>query len=195
MQIENTYIRQSRRTINGTRITEEAGQVADLFDAAKVISPDSRPYLGIGLWSTLDTHLPEAAFTEPPGSNWHTGSQPATVPLEFCGISSFLGDDPLPHAAAPGSAIPGAGLWTAAMSLWEAQLIQAGHGMVLVSTQSDESAQHFYRKLGYRDCGYLLLDAPGVPAAGGALPLKTASSNDSINATGPIAKFRFCNRP
>ena len=47
------------------------------------------------------------------------------------------------------------------MSLWEAQLIQAGHGMVLVSTQSDESAQHFYRKLGYRDCGYLLLDAPG----------------------------------
>ncbi len=40
VQIENTYIRQSRRTINGTRITEEAGQVADLFDAAKVISPD-----------------------------------------------------------------------------------------------------------------------------------------------------------
>ncbi len=48
------------------------------------------------------------------------------------------------------------------MSLWEAQLIQAGHGMVLVSTQSDESAQHFYRKLGYRDCGYLLLDARGT---------------------------------
>ncbi|MFR8872654.1 MAG: hypothetical protein ACLVHV_03765 [Oscillospiraceae bacterium] len=38
---------------------------------------------------------------------------------------------------------------------------RAGHGMVLVSTQSDEPAQHFYRKLGYRDCGCLLLDIPG----------------------------------
>ena len=35
---------------------------------------------------------------------------------------------------------------------------RAGHGMVLVSTQSDEPAQHFYRKLGYRDCGCLPLD-------------------------------------
>ena len=40
VQIENTYVRQARRTINGTRITEEAGQVADLFDATKIISPD-----------------------------------------------------------------------------------------------------------------------------------------------------------
>ena len=49
----------------------------------------------------------------------------------------------------------------AAMALWEAEMSRAGHGMVLVSTQSDEPAQHFYRKLGYRDCGCLLLDIPG----------------------------------
>ena len=29
--------------------------------------------------------------------------------------------------------------------------------MVLTSTRSDERAQGFYRKLGYRDCGALLL--------------------------------------
>lgn len=30
----------------------------------------------------------------------------------------------------------------------------------LTSTQVDESAQHFYRKSGYKDCGSLILDIP-----------------------------------
>jgi hypothetical protein len=34
---------------------------------------------------------------------------------------------------------------------------QAGHTQVLTSTLADESAQHFYRRLGYVDCGGLLL--------------------------------------
>ena len=33
--------------------------------------------------------------------------------------------------------------------------IAHGYGMVLTSTQVDEDAQHFYRKLGYKDCGGL----------------------------------------
>lgn len=53
------------------------------------------------------------------------------------------------------------GFGRAAMALWESELVRAGHRMVLVSTRADESAQHFYRTLGYRDCGCLLLDAPG----------------------------------
>ena len=36
-----------------------------------------------------------------------------------------------------------------------------GYDLVLTSTQSDEKAQHFYRKLGYRDCGGLGMDIPG----------------------------------
>ncbi len=39
----------------------------------------------------------------------------------------------------------------------EAELLKDGHKMVLTSTQSDEQGQFFYRKLGYRDCGALLL--------------------------------------
>lgn len=31
-------------------------------------------------------------------------------------------------------------------------------GMVLISTQVDEDAQHLYRHLGYNDCGALLFD-------------------------------------
>ena len=40
---------------------------------------------------------------------------------------------------------------------WETAMRQAGHTQVLTSTLADESAQHFYRRLGYVDCGGLLL--------------------------------------
>lgn len=35
-----------------------------------------------------------------------------------------------------------------------------GYDMLLTSTQVDEEAQHFYRKLGYKDCGGLIIDIP-----------------------------------
>ncbi len=35
---------------------------------------------------------------------------------------------------------------------------QLGHKMVITSTQIDEEAQHFYRKLGYIDKGGLFFD-------------------------------------
>ena len=36
-----------------------------------------------------------------------------------------------------------------------------GCGMVMVSTQADEDAQHFYRKSGYKDAGGFVVDVPG----------------------------------
>lgn len=53
------------------------------------------------------------------------------------------------------------GLGKALMAHWEADMKHQGHGMVLTSTQADEDAQHFYRKLGYQDCGGLILTVPG----------------------------------
>lgn len=35
-----------------------------------------------------------------------------------------------------------------------------GYGMLLTSTQVDEEAQHFYRKLGYKDCGGFIIGIP-----------------------------------
>lgn len=55
----------------------------------------------------------------------------------------------------------GRGLGTALVRAWESAAEQAGHPAVLTSTQADEQAQHFYRRLGYRDCGALLF--PGEP--------------------------------
>lgn len=55
----------------------------------------------------------------------------------------------------------GKGYGAGAMAQWEQEMKKRGHRMVLVSTQVDESAQAFYRKLGYVDCGGLVFhDTP-----------------------------------
>ena len=51
-----------------------------------------------------------------------------------------------------------AGLGKQAMEYWEAEMKRRGFSMTLVSTQADESAQFFYRALGYQDCGCLVLN-------------------------------------
>ncbi|SHI10741.1 GNAT family N-acetyltransferase [Sporanaerobacter acetigenes] len=41
---------------------------------------------------------------------------------------------------------------------WEAEMRSKGYELVMTSTLSNEQAQHFYRRLGYKDSGSLLLD-------------------------------------
>lgn len=52
----------------------------------------------------------------------------------------------------------GKGFGRAAMEQWEQEMRRKGYRLALISTQVDEEAQHFYRRLGYVDCGGLLLD-------------------------------------
>ncbi len=51
----------------------------------------------------------------------------------------------------------GKGNGTELVSFWEKEMAKEGYGRVLTSTQSDERAQFFYRKIGYTECGALLL--------------------------------------
>ncbi len=56
----------------------------------------------------------------------------------------------------------GEGVGRLLVSEWERACGREGHDTVMTSTVSAESAQHFYRKLGYTDAGCLLL--PGESA-------------------------------
>ncbi len=47
------------------------------------------------------------------------------------------------------------------MEYWENDMRNQGYGMIMTSTQVDEEAQHFYRKLGYKDCGGFTVDISG----------------------------------
>lgn len=50
------------------------------------------------------------------------------------------------------------GLGRRALLFWEDEMKQRGFQLVMTSTQANEGAQHFYRKLDYRDAGCLLLE-------------------------------------
>ena len=48
------------------------------------------------------------------------------------------------------------------MDFWENEMKKQGYEAVMTSTQVDEGAQHFYRKMGYQDCGCLVLNIPAL---------------------------------
>jgi GNAT superfamily N-acetyltransferase len=52
------------------------------------------------------------------------------------------------------------GFGAKAMTQWENEMRSLGHKLVMTSTMADETSQHFYRKLGYRDCGCLIKPFP-----------------------------------
>lgn len=51
----------------------------------------------------------------------------------------------------------GQGCGRALVTHWESLMQAQGYSAVLTSTMASEDAQHFYRALGYRDAGALLL--------------------------------------
>ncbi|MBR7041612.1 MAG: GNAT family N-acetyltransferase [Clostridia bacterium] len=53
------------------------------------------------------------------------------------------------------------GYGTRLMERWERDMKSEGFDMIMTSTQADETAQHFYRKLGYKDAGGFVVDVPG----------------------------------
>lgn len=54
----------------------------------------------------------------------------------------------------------GRGVGRRAMELWEEQMRESGCTLVMTSTMAEERAQHFYHRLGYRDCGCLVKNCP-----------------------------------
>ncbi len=55
----------------------------------------------------------------------------------------------------------GRGIGRAAVRAWEEEMSARSFQRAIVSTQADERAQYFWRRVGYQDCGSLAL--PGRP--------------------------------
>ncbi|MCL2854141.1 MAG: GNAT family N-acetyltransferase [Defluviitaleaceae bacterium] len=52
----------------------------------------------------------------------------------------------------------GKGYGKQAITHWEDEMRRLGYKMIMVSTQVDEDGQHFYRKMGYKDMGSIVMD-------------------------------------
>ena len=112
-------------------------------------------------WYLLDKHLPEAAFEEKIRTKQgYVYIQDGKV-VGVLRYNLFWDNTPFCTLLYVDSDNRGKGLGRELMGHWEQEMKSMGYGMVMTSTQVDEDAQHFYRKLGYKDAGGFIVDVPG----------------------------------
>ena len=113
------------------------------------------------VWMQLDPHLSDRAFDRKVRDRMGYLLFADGVPAGLLRYHLFWDNIQFVTLLTVSPAFRRSGCGTALMRYWEDEMRRQNHGMVMTSTQSDETAQHFYRKLGYRDAGCLLLDLPG----------------------------------
>ncbi len=111
-------------------------------------------------WYSLDRHLPEAEFMNKVRDRRGYVLLDDGAPIGLLRYNLFWDSIPFCTMLVIGPQHRRKGYGAQLIRHWELDMKARGYGMLLVSTQADESAQHFYRKLGYRDCGGLVIDVP-----------------------------------
>ena len=112
-------------------------------------------------WQRLDRHLPDGEFEDKMRRKRGYVILKDHVPVGFLRYNLFWDQIPFCTMLYIDAPFQGKGHGKKMMEYWEMDMKRQGHGMVLTSTQTDETAQHFYRKLGYQDCGGLVMNIPG----------------------------------
>ena len=112
-------------------------------------------------WYTLDRHLPETEFAKKVTDKRGYVILDDEKPIGVLRFNMFWDNTPFLTLIYIDSSYHKKGYGRKAMEFWEAEMSKQGYKMIMTSTQVDENAQHFYRKLGYKDCGCLVLDIPG----------------------------------
>lgn len=112
-------------------------------------------------WYTLDKHLPESEFENKVRNRQGYVLFVNRRAMGILRYNLFWDNIPFCTMLYVSPSTQGKGFGRLLMQHWENEMKALGYGMVLTSTRTDESAQHFYRKLGYQDCGGLLLNVPG----------------------------------
>ena len=112
-------------------------------------------------WYALDQHLPETVFDE----KVRCGQEYVYVEDEkIIGVlryNLFWDNTPFCTMLFIDSDHRNQKYGKRLIEYWEQDMKSRGYGMLMTSTQVDEDAQHFYRKLGYKDCGGFVIDVPG----------------------------------
>lgn len=112
-------------------------------------------------WRSIDTHVDGAGFRSRVQAKtgyvmWESG-----VPVGLMWYCALWDNLPYLNLIFVLQEHRHKGYAAQAMAQWEAEMKGRGYKMLLLSTQVDESAQAFYRKLGYVDCGGLVFE--GTP--------------------------------
>ena len=112
-------------------------------------------------WYELDQHLPEEIFAEKVRTNQGYVLVEDGVVIGILRYNLFWDNTPFCTMLFIDDGYRGKGYGKQMMEYWEQDMKTKGYGMLMTSTQVDEDAQHFYRKLGYKDAGGFIVDVPG----------------------------------
>jgi GNAT superfamily N-acetyltransferase len=112
-------------------------------------------------WFRLDGHLTEAAFEEKIRNQQGYVLTEDDKVIGVLRYNLFWDNTPFCTMLFMDSDHRKKGYGKLLMEHWEQDMKSRGYGMLMTSTQVDEDAQHFYRKLGYKDCGGFVVDVPG----------------------------------
>ena len=112
-------------------------------------------------WYSLDRHLPKQEFENKVNGKRGYVLLDNHTPVGLLRYNLFWDNTPFCTMLFIDFGCRQKGYGRKLMEYWENDMKSQGYGMVLTSTQVDEEAQHFYRKLGYKDCGGLVIDIPG----------------------------------
>ncbi|MCR4657559.1 MAG: GNAT family N-acetyltransferase [Lachnospiraceae bacterium] len=112
-------------------------------------------------WHALDRHLPEPAFEEKVRCRRGYVCIADEKVVGVLRYNLFWDNTPFCTMLYIDAGYRGRGYGRLMMEHWEQEMKAKGYGMLMTSTQVDEDAQHFYRRLGYKDCGGFVVDVPG----------------------------------
>lgn len=113
-------------------------------------------------WFTLDKHIPVDEFDKKVRDGLGYVLTVGNQPVGLLRYNMFWDNTPFCTMLYVDEKFRKNGYGKQLMSFWESEMLALGYTWLLTSTQSDETAQDFYRALGYKDSGYLL--APDQPA-------------------------------
>lgn len=111
-------------------------------------------------WYRLDRHLPEQEFEKKVRDRQGYVLLDKESIVGILRYNLFWDNTPFCTLLYIDEKYQGRGGGRQLMEHWEQDMRAQGYGMLLTSTQVDETAQHFYRKLGYKDCGGFVIDIP-----------------------------------
>ena len=112
-------------------------------------------------WFSLDKHLSENEFENKVNNQRGYVLFADNIPIGLLRYNLFWDNIPFCTMLFVDWNNQGKGYGKKLMKYWENDMKSQGYGMLLTSTQVDEKAQHFYRKLGYKDCGGMTLNIAG----------------------------------
>lgn len=112
-------------------------------------------------WYSLDSHLSKEEFNKKVRDHQGYVLEEDGIPRGILRYNLFWDNTPFCTMLFIDWSSQKKGYGKRLMKHWESKMKEQGYKMIMTSTQVDEGAQHFYRKLGYKDCGGLIIDVPG----------------------------------